>query len=411
MSAFAVRKTDSEPISSEKRRTWLSSTPDVVEAVPDRVGRRGREAVEIGVDAVQEVEVVVHRLGGLVAGHAVDERQRTEPGLELVRCSERLPELAASCDIVVLLSSWVPLSEAQPWRSPPADRGAAQGAGHHANCMRTACPAAERRFSTAAVGFTAMEGGEGAPTAPAAEVGRSLLEAKLSVPRLRPGTVSRDALIRSARRSDRRVVAATAPAGYGKTTLLAEWAAAEERPVAWVSLDGFDDDPAALLFMLASAYDRVSPNDSALIADMGGLGVSTLGRAAPRLAAAFGASPQPFVLMLDDLHEIRSPACHDALGVVVAGIPQGSQMVAASRSEQPHVPRLRVSGDVLELGPDALALDAAGARQIFSEASVPLTAEMGSLGPRAHGGLAGGSVPRRADRARGSGHVDHDHRG
>jgi LuxR family maltose regulon positive regulatory protein len=51
-------------------------------------------------------------------------------------------------------------------------------------------------------------------------------------------------------------------------------------------------------------------------------------------------SQVPFVLMLDDLHELRSPACHDALSVVISGVPRGSQLVAASRSEQPHLPRL-----------------------------------------------------------------------
>ena len=55
-------------------------------------------------------------------------------------------------------------------------------------------------------------------------------------------------------RADRRIVAVTAPAGYGKSTLLAQWASAETRPVAWVSLDRFDDDPIALLVLLASAY-------------------------------------------------------------------------------------------------------------------------------------------------------------
>ena len=78
----------------------------------------------------------------------------------------------------------------------------------------------------------------------------------------------------------------TAPAGYGKSTLLAEWARVEDRSVAWVSLDGFDDDPAALLALLASAYGRIAPGSADLIADMGGLGTSALGRAAPRLAAA-----------------------------------------------------------------------------------------------------------------------------
>ena len=125
--------------------------------------------------------------------------------------------------------------------------------------------------------------------------------------------------------------------------------AGEDRRVAWVSLDRFDDDPAVLLTLLASAFARVSPGNADLIADMRGLGVSVLGRAAPRLASAFRTSPVPFVLMLDDLHELRSPACHDVLGVVISGIPRGSQLVAASRSEQPHLPRLRVAGDALEL--------------------------------------------------------------
>ena len=89
-------------------------------------------------------------------------------------------------------------------------------------------------------------------------------------------------------------------------------------------LDRFDDDPAVLLALLASAYARISPGNADLVADMGGLGVSVLGRAAPRLASAFRTSPVPFVLMLDDLHELRSPACHDVLGVVISGIPARS---------------------------------------------------------------------------------------
>ncbi|HEY6686602.1 MAG TPA: hypothetical protein VI094_10405, partial [Propionibacteriaceae bacterium] len=171
------------------------------------------------------------------------------------------------------------------------------------------------------------------PTVAALE--QSLLDAKLSVPQLRRGSVSRGKLIETGRASDCRVVAVTAPAGYGKSTLLAEWARAEDRRVAWVSLDRFDDDPAVLLILLASAYTRVWPGSADLIADVSGLGVSALGRAAPLLASAFRTSPVPFVLMLDDLHELELPACHDVLSVVISGIPRGSQLVAASRSEQP----------------------------------------------------------------------------
>ena len=205
------------------------------------------------------------------------------------------------------------------------------------------------------------------------ELEQLLLDAKLSVPQPRRGSVGRPQLIETARASDCRVVAVTAAAGYGKSTLLAEWAQAEDRPVAWVSLDRLDDDPAVLLTLLASAYARVSPSSSDLIADMSGLGVSALGRAAPLLASVFRTSPFPFVLMLDDLHELQLPACHDVLGVVISGIPRGSQLIAASRNEQPHLPRLRAAGDALEFLGSDLALDAAGAEQIFAAAHVNLT--------------------------------------
>jgi LuxR family maltose regulon positive regulatory protein len=208
------------------------------------------------------------------------------------------------------------------------------------------------------------------------ELDEFLLDARLSIPDPHPGSVSRAGVIRTARASGCRVVGVTAPAGYGKSTLLIEWAAGEDRRVAWVALDRFDDDPAVVLTLLASAFARIAPGNSDLIADMRGLGVSVLGRAAPRLAAALRTSPVPFVLMLDDLHVLRSPACHDVLGVVISGIPRGSQLVAASRFEQPHLPRLRVSGDALELCTDDLALDAAGAEQVFAAAQVSVTREV-----------------------------------
>ena len=204
----------------------------------------------------------------------------------------------------------------------------------------------------------------------AAQLDQLLLDAKLSIPQPRGGLVSRTELIEAARSSESTVVGVTAPAGYGKSTLLAQWATAEDRRVAWVSLDRFDDDPAALLTLLASAYARVSPGSTDLVAAMGGPGVSVLGRAAPRLASVLRASPVPFVLMVDDLQELRSPGCHDVLGVVISGIPPGSQLVAASRSEQPHLPRLRASGDTLEFVANDLALDAAGAEQVFAQAHV-----------------------------------------
>ena len=208
---------------------------------------------------------------------------------------------------------------------------------------------------------------------PVPGLGQLLLDAKFTVPQPRPGSVSRAGLVKAARSTKCILVAVTAPAGYGKSTFLAEWARAEDRRVAWVSLDHFDDDPAMLLVSLASACWRAGLSGTDLIADVRGLGVSVLGRATPRLASALRASPHPFVIMLDDLHELQSTACDDVLSVVIAAIPPGSALVTASRSEQPHLPRLRASGEALEFGAGDLGLDAAGAQRIFADAQVTIT--------------------------------------
>ena len=204
-----------------------------------------------------------------------------------------------------------------------------------------------------------------------------LLDAKLSIPLARPCFVSRGSLIADATGSDCRVVAVVAPAGYGKTNLLAQWAADEPRSSGWVSLDRFDDDPVALLTLVAAAFVRATGEASDLIADMRVHSLATLGRAAPRLAAALRGSAQSFVLFLDDL-QVLGPAASDVLGVVLRGVPPGSQVVAASRVAQPHVPGLRAAGDVLEIGVRELALGAAAAQQIFRQANIELTPELAS---------------------------------
>ena len=171
-----------------------------------------------------------------------------------------------------------------------------------------------------------------------------LLDAKISVPEHRDGMVSRADLVERARGSQCSIVGVTAPAGYGKSTLLAEWAHSEDRPVAWVSLDRFDDDPQVLLTLLASAYGKTFPERGDLVDEVRGVGISPLGRAAPRLATAFRSSTSPFVLVMDDFHELHQPECHDALSIVFDGVSAGSQLVTASRSEQPHLARRRAAG-------------------------------------------------------------------
>ncbi|KRC58563.1 LuxR family transcriptional regulator [Agromyces sp. Root81] len=206
------------------------------------------------------------------------------------------------------------------------------------------------------------------------ELEQQLLDAKLSAPEPPArGHVSRAALIDDARASGRRFVGVMAPAGYGKSSLLAEWARRESRPVAWVSLDRYDDDPAALLTLLAAAFARIEPGTARLPQRVTGHGAALLGRGAPLLAAALRHAASPFVLMLDDLQEVRDPACHDVLSVVFAGIPSGSQLVAASRGEQRHLARARAAGDAFEITASELALDAAGAQTVFASTQLPLS--------------------------------------
>ncbi len=115
-----------------------------------------------------------------------------------------------------------------------------------------------------------------------------------------------------------------------------------------------------------------------------------LGSAAPLLVSEFRTSDVPFVLMLDDLHELQAPACHDVLGMVISAIPSASQVASASRCEQPRLPRLRASGEALEFGAGDLALDAVGAQQVFANADVNLTtAQAAAVTERTEGWPAG----------------------
>ncbi|MET1020218.1 MAG: LuxR C-terminal-related transcriptional regulator [Microterricola sp.] len=210
----------------------------------------------------------------------------------------------------------------------------------------------------------------------ALELDRLLLETKLAIPVPRMGFVSRSALIGTARKSECRIVAVTAPSGYGKSSLLAQWAAVEDRAVAYVSLDRFDDDAVTLLTLLATAFVQATGADASLVSSMHGHGAAALGRAAPRLAMALRTSPVDFVIMVDDLHVIASPGCHDVLGVVLGGVPAGSQIVTASRHEHADLARLRADGAVLEFNAESLTLDVNGAMQIFAQAQVPLSADL-----------------------------------
>lgn len=187
----------------------------------------------------------------------------------------------------------------------------------------------------------------------------AVVEAKLHAPTARPGTIDRPRLVRllTAEPSPR-VISLIAPPGYGKTTLLAQWIERERRDVAWLTLDGIDNDPAVLLSYLAVAFDRIEPVDVSIRPALIAPRERILATAVPRLLSEMHRSRRPTVLVLDDVHRLTERTSLDALSALLDHVPPGWRVALAGRAE-PDLPlaRLRAQGELLEIGPALLALD------------------------------------------------------
>jgi LuxR family maltose regulon positive regulatory protein len=168
-------------------------------------------------------------------------------------------------------------------------------------------------------------------------------------------------------------VTVTAPAGYGKTTLLSQWAEADGRPVVWLSLDERDNDPSVLLTYVAVGLDRIRPIDPKIFRELASPSVSVLSAIVPRLATTLRASDRSALLVLDDLHLLTDVACLDAIGMLAAALPEGSQLALGSRSD-PLLPLawLRAEGRLAEIGPSDLALGEDEAASLLRATGVDL---------------------------------------
>lgn len=197
-----------------------------------------------------------------------------------------------------------------------------------------------------------------------------LLRNKTRPPARRADSASRYQLIDAAGSSSATLVTVTAPAGYGKSTLLAEWCASEPRATGWLSLDSFDNNPATLTSLITAAATSIIPGIDTAFRDLRGSGTDSLSHAAPLLAAMLTTAPTPFVLFLDDLHYLESDGCHDVLEVLAAAIPSGSQLVCAGRCTAALFGRLRARIDVHEISVDQLRLEPSAATSILESAGV-----------------------------------------
>ena len=235
-----------------------------------------------------------------------------------------------------------------------------------------------------------------APAGVAASERDALLATKLHVPGQQPGFVPRPRLVQALDEGlARRLILVGAPAGFGKTALLAGWARPGDRPVAWLSLDAGDNDPARFWRHAVAALDRARPG----IAERVG---ALLGPPAPasfaglvtalinELAAAPG--DDELLLVLDDYHLIDAQQVHEPLVFLLEHLPPGVHLVLASRSDPPlPLARLRAGGQLAELRAGDLRFTAEEAAALLRETAgdaLP-TAAVGALAARTEGWAAG----------------------
>ena len=211
-----------------------------------------------------------------------------------------------------------------------------------------------------------------------------LVESKLRPPWARPGIVSRSGLVGGMLGAGAaRVVRIVAPPGYGKTTLLAQWARRAGRRTGWVTLDRGDNDPSVLLTYLAVALDRIEPIEPGVFRALGSPDASLAGTVVPRLADAVRSMTEPIALALDQVEVLDNPHCLEAVAEVAAYLPHGSQLAMASRIRPP----LPGTGpEPAELGVAQLAMDRQEARALLEAAGVRLAgAEVTDLHRRTEG--------------------------
>ena len=226
-----------------------------------------------------------------------------------------------------------------------------------------------------------------------------LLATKLNVPGPRPGLVPRPHL---AQRLDeglaQGLVLVCAPAGYGKTVLLADWARSGQRPAAWLSLDDADNDPARFWRHAVAALDRVRPGVGERVGPL--LGPPAPASFEPLVTAlindlAAGPGDGEPLLVLDDYHLIGSRPVHASVGFLLEHLPPGLGVVLASRSDPPlALARLRARGQLAELRAAELRFTEDEAAALVREiAAVPGTAlpdaVMAALADRTEGWAAG----------------------
>jgi len=199
-----------------------------------------------------------------------------------------------------------------------------------------------------------------------------LLATKLYLPRARPDLVARPRLFA---RLDAGLQGALtlvcAPAGFGKTTLLADWLRRTGRPAAWLGLDVGDNDPAVFLRYLVAALQTLAPEVGATLLTLLHPPPPPLETLLTALLNDLARLPQNSILVLDDYHVLEAPPIHQAVSFLLDHLPPALHLIIATREDPPlPLARLRARGQAAELRAEQLRFTA-------DEAAVFLTDVMG----------------------------------
>ena len=221
-----------------------------------------------------------------------------------------------------------------------------------------------------------------------------LLGTKLYVREPRPNLVSRPRLRDLLSRGlDARLILLSAPAGFGKTSLLSQWLAECDVPAAWISLDAADNDPARFVSYLIAAVRTIVPGT---------------GRAAENLLRSPQPLPMDYVLtvlvnelsslkqalliVLDDYHVLTAGSVHQAVAFLLDNLPDTVHLVIATRADPPlPLARLRSRGELVEVRGETLRFTLPEATSFLNEIMrLHLTADdVAALDSRTEGWAAG----------------------
>src|SRR5215471_12302103 len=217
-----------------------------------------------------------------------------------------------------------------------------------------------------------MSGGD-QRTAP--RLGFALPESKFHPPGARLGIVVRAALVERLAATTAPVITVAAPPGYGKTTLMAQWAERIGSRAAWLSCDNGDNDPVVLLSALAVALDRIGPVDPAIFPALASSGAAI--SMVPRFVAAVASVQPPVTVPLDNADAVTNRQCQNTIAEFALRLPAGWQVALASRTAVPlPTARLRAQGGVFEVTTDDLAMGPLDAGSLLKGAG----AEVGEAG-------------------------------